>query len=201
MAKNLKDEEIRNQRILEVANYVKETKASTRKAAKYFSEHHYPISNATVNDYLRNRLPKINPELGREVALILDGNTPKSVEAVEVKKRIYSAVSLLFQDYTVPEIAKKLTTTPDVIYQDLTVRLAKIEKDPAIVELVQQSIPGIDLETIDIVGDVQQVFDRHRKENLKNQEGNEAPFDKSYFQENEVERDAEGKFVSFPHKK
>lgn len=198
MAKNIKDEDLRNERVIEVALYVKKTKASSRVAAKYFTENRFPISNVTVNDYLKNRLPKINPALYEEIKPIIDSHTPKTVDTVEVKKRIYSAVSLLFQDYTIPEIAKQLNSTIDIIYDDLTERLPKIEKDAVILQQVKEYIPSIEGNISD---DVKEVLLRHKMENLHNQAGNEPYYDKEYFRENEVVRDEDGRFVSFPQKK
>lgn len=198
MAKNLKDDEERNRRVLEVAEYVKATKASTRQTAKYFTENKFQISNATVNDYLRNRLPKLNKELAREINEILMANTPKTVETVEVRKRIYSAVSLLFQDYTIAEIAKELNSTVDIIYDDLTTRLPKIENQPDILKQVKEYLPFIKGSISD---DVKSVLQRHKLENLANQHGNEPYFDKKYFEENEVVRKEDGTFESFPRKK
>lgn len=198
MAKNLKDEDLRNERVIEVALYVKETKASTRQVSKYFTENRFPISNATVNDYLKNRLPKINPALYEEIKPILASHVPKTVETVEVRKRIYSAVSLLFQDYTVEEIAKELNSTIDIIYDDLTRRLPKIEKDASILQQVKEYIPSIEG---CISEDVKSVLARHKAENLANQFGNATYYDSKYFEEYEVVRKEDGRFESFPSKK
>jgi hypothetical protein len=191
MARTLKDEEERNKRVLEIALYVKQTKASTRQTAKYFTEHRYPISNATVSDYLKNRLPDLNPILAKEIATILNEHTPKTIETVEVRKRIYSAVSLLFQDYTIREIADILSSTVDIIYDDLTSRLPKIETQIDILQQVDDMISE----------DVKNILHRHKMENLVNQAGNQSYFDKQYFQENEVIRREDGTFESFSHKK
>lgn len=198
MARNLKDDEERNKRVLEVAEYVIKTGASTRQTAKYFTENKYSISNATVNDYLRNRLPKLNKELAIEVDKILKANTPKTVEVVEVRKRIYQAVSLLFQDYTISEIAKELNSTFDIIYDDLTIRLPKIEDRPDVLKRVREFLSSKDSS---ISEDVKSVLQRHKTENLANQHGNKPYFDKKYFEENEVVRNSDGTFQSFSTKK
>lgn len=198
MAKTLKNDDIRNQRVIEIALYVKETGASTRQVANYFTKHKYPISNATVNDYLKNRLPKLNSSLYEEIEPILVANTPKTIETVEVRKRIYSAVSLLFKDYTIEEIAKELHSTVDIIYDDLTVRLPKIESSAEILQQVKESIPSIEGS---ISEDVKDVLSRHKMENLMNQAGNGTYFDSNYFKENTVVRNQDGTFRSFPRKK
>jgi predicted DNA-binding protein YlxM (UPF0122 family) len=198
MAKNLKDDELRNKRVLEVAEYVKRTKASTRQTAKYFTENFYAISNATVNDYLRNRLSKLNKELYLEINKIIANNTPKTVETVEVRKRVYSAVSLLFKDYTIAEIAEELHSTVDIIYDDLTNRLPKIENNYDILYHVKEYIPSMEES---ISNDVKNQLAKHRRENLVNQEGNSPYFDSEYFKNNNVSRKYDGTFESFPKKK
>lgn len=198
MAGNLKNDEIRNQRIIEIALYVKETGASTRQTAEYFTKHKYPISNATVHDYLKNRLPQLNPILAKEIASILNTNTPKTIEQVEVRRRIYSAVNLLLKDYTIKEIAEELHSTVDIIYDDLTVRLPRIEASPEILEQVKKSMPFIEN---DISQDVKDVLSKHKMGNLMNQEGNGPYFGSNYFKENQVERNEDGTFKSFPRKK
>lgn len=198
MAKNLKDEEERNRRVIEVAEYVKKTRASTRMTAKYFTENRFNISSATVNDYLRNRLLKLNPVLYSEINEIIKENTPKTVETVEVRKRIYSAVSLLFQDYTIEEIAEALNSTVDIIYTDLKIRLPKIEDS---IDVIKQVNSHANLSDKSISTDVNDVLQRHKMENLTNQAGNGPYFTSSYFSENEVKRRSDGTFESFPKKK
>lgn len=198
MAKNLKNEEERNERVIEVALYVKQTHASTRETAKYFTNNRFSISNATVNDYLRNRLSKVNPKLYEEIKPIIEANTPKTIETVEVRKRIYSAVSLLFKDYTIPEIAEELGSTVDIIYDDLTKRLQKIEASVDILQQVKEYIPSIEGS---ISEDVKDVLERHKIGNLVNQAGNGPYFDSKYYEENEVIRKPNGTFDSFPPKK
>ena len=112
--------------------------------------------------------------------------------------RIYSAVSLLFKDYTIEEIAKELHSTVDIIYDDLTVRLPRIEASPEILEQVKKSMPFIEN---DISQDVKDVLSKHKMGNLINQEGNGPYFDSNYFKENQVERNEDGTFKSFPRKK
>ena len=130
MAKNyngLSDEE-KKKRILQIADYIIETKSSTRKTAKYFKENFFPISNATVHEYMHTRLIKIDLEKYRQVMGILKENSPKSIDEIEVKIRVLRASSLSLQDFTSPEIAQILHSTVDIIYHDLTERLPKIDE-------------------------------------------------------------------------
>ena len=57
------------ERAVEIANYIIETKATVRQAAKKFG-----ISKSTVHKDLSERLLKINPVLAKEVRKILDKN-------------------------------------------------------------------------------------------------------------------------------
>jgi len=56
-------------RVLETAKYIKETKATVRRAAKVFG-----VSKSTVHKDMTERLPLINPELAREVKKVLEFN-------------------------------------------------------------------------------------------------------------------------------
>ena len=130
MAKNYSDlkEEERKERVLQVADYIIKEKASTRKVSKYFSKNNFPISNATVYDYVHNRLPKIDLERYQKVMEILKENLPKTLDEIEVKIRVLRASSLSLQGFTVSEIAEILQSTVDTIYNDLTIRLPKIDQ-------------------------------------------------------------------------
>lgn len=57
------------ERAIEIANYVIETKATVREAAKVFK-----VSKSTVHKDIAERLPKINACLSAEVKKILDKN-------------------------------------------------------------------------------------------------------------------------------
>jgi predicted DNA-binding protein YlxM (UPF0122 family) len=103
---------------------------------------------------------------------------------------------LLFHDYTVSEIADALNSTVDVIYDDLTRRLPRIEKQADVLLLVEKYLPSSS-----ISDDVKSVLQRHKLENLANQEGNKSYFDSQYFKDHEVVRNDDGTFESFPVKK
>lgn len=147
-------------RVKEVADYTIETGASTRQVAKFFTENKYKISNATVCSYLSQRLPRIDPTRYVLVKPIIDKNTPKTVETVEVRKRIYSATSLLLRGLTIPQIVEELNigrleneqVTFDIIYDDLTRRLQRIEKDPAILADVKRRLAENRLDTLNNQG-------------------------------------------------
>jgi putative DeoR family transcriptional regulator, stage III sporulation protein D len=57
------------ERTLEIANYIIETKATVREAAKVFK-----VSKSTVHKDVSERLPKLNPIVYEEVRKILEKN-------------------------------------------------------------------------------------------------------------------------------
>lgn len=124
---NLSDEE-KKKRILLVADYVIENKASTRLTAKFISDNHFPISNVTVHTWLQKNLIRLDPVRYQKVSEILKFNTPASVEDAATKSRVFAAAKCILLDYTVDETARELESTRDTIYDDLTSRLPKLDK-------------------------------------------------------------------------
>lgn len=120
MAKFTDEERI--EKIIQVANYIIETKTSTRKAAKQFN-----ISNATVSDWMNGLLKKIDIKKYLDVQQILNKNTPKTITDEEVKNRVLMAAYLIIQGFTVEEIAKSMEVTINVINEDLQTRLPKLD--------------------------------------------------------------------------
>ena len=57
------------ERVLDVARYIIESKATIRKTARMFG-----VSKSTVHKDITERLPKINPQVAIEAKLILDLN-------------------------------------------------------------------------------------------------------------------------------
>lgn len=57
------------ERAIEIAKYIAETKATVREAAKVFK-----VSKSTVHKDVSERLPKINPGLYEEVKAVMDQN-------------------------------------------------------------------------------------------------------------------------------
>jgi putative DeoR family transcriptional regulator (stage III sporulation protein D) len=57
------------ERAVEIANYIIESKATVREAAKVFK-----VSKSTVHKDVSERLPKINPNISDEVKKVLDQN-------------------------------------------------------------------------------------------------------------------------------
>jgi len=57
------------ERALEIAHYIIETKATVREAAKVFK-----VSKSTVHKDVSERLPRINPSIAEEVRKVLNKN-------------------------------------------------------------------------------------------------------------------------------
>ncbi|GIM29686.1 sporulation transcriptional regulator SpoIIID [Clostridium polyendosporum] len=57
------------ERVLEVAQYIIDSKATIRKTAKVFG-----VSKSTIHKDMTERLPKINPTIAQEAKIILDLN-------------------------------------------------------------------------------------------------------------------------------
>lgn len=123
---NLTEEEMQ-EKILMVVDYIIETKCSTRKAAKYATENGFPISNVSIHNIIHKKLSKIDMKKYQEVIKILNENSPKSIDDAKTKVRIYSATAYMLQDLTIQEIAEILHSTPDIIYDDLTSRLPRLD--------------------------------------------------------------------------
>lgn len=57
------------ERVLEVANYIIDSKSTIRKTAKVFG-----VSKSTIHKDMTERLPKINPQIAEEAKSILELN-------------------------------------------------------------------------------------------------------------------------------
>lgn len=57
------------ERVLEVAKYIIDTRATIRRTAKLFG-----VSKSTIHKDITERLPKINPQIANEAKDILDFN-------------------------------------------------------------------------------------------------------------------------------
>lgn len=117
-------EEERIEKTIEIANYIIENNASTRKAAEHFG-----ISNATVSDWMNLVLIKLDGKKYLKVQDILTGNKPKTIQDDFVKQRVLEAAELIKQNFTVEEIAKHYGVTVNVINEDLQTRLPRISQE------------------------------------------------------------------------
>lgn len=120
----------REKRIKEVAEYVIKTGASTRKTAEYFTEHHFPISNATVSEYC-HLYKKRNPQEKENITKVIKNNTPQTIRNKKVEFRVYNHTKLLLSGLTIKEIAEYSHSSYWTIYNDLTMRLNKLDSSLA----------------------------------------------------------------------
>jgi putative DeoR family transcriptional regulator, stage III sporulation protein D len=76
------------ERVLEVANYIIDSKATIRKTAKVFG-----VSKSTIHKDMTERLPKINPGIAREAKDILDLNkAERHIRGGKATKMKYKAI-------------------------------------------------------------------------------------------------------------
>jgi putative DeoR family transcriptional regulator (stage III sporulation protein D) len=76
------------ERVLEVANYIIDSKATIRKTAKIFG-----VSKSTIHKDMTERLPKINPAIAKEAKLILDLNkSERHIRGGKATKMKYKAI-------------------------------------------------------------------------------------------------------------
>lgn len=75
-------------RVMEIANYVIETKATVRKAARTFG-----VSKSTVHKDMTERLPKINAEIAECVKKVLEYNkAERHIRGGRATKRKYQSI-------------------------------------------------------------------------------------------------------------
>lgn len=77
-------------RVIEIAKYILETKATVRKAAKVFG-----VSKSTVHKDITERLRKINSQLADEVKIILEFNkSERHIRGGRATKQKYQSQDL-----------------------------------------------------------------------------------------------------------
>lgn len=78
------------ERAIEIANYIIESKATVREAAKVFK-----VSKSTVHKDVSERLPKINPNISEEVKKVLNQNkAERHIRGGRATRNKYKASSL-----------------------------------------------------------------------------------------------------------
>ncbi|NEZ47441.1 sporulation transcriptional regulator SpoIIID [Clostridium niameyense] len=76
------------ERVLEVAKYIIESKATIRKTAKVFG-----VSKSTIHKDMTERLPKINPQIAQEAKIILEYNkAERHIRGGRATKMKYKAI-------------------------------------------------------------------------------------------------------------
>lgn len=77
-----------HQRVLEISNYILETRATVRQVARNFG-----VSKSTVHKDVTERLPQINRNLARQVKRILEKNkAERHLRGGEATRRKYLAL-------------------------------------------------------------------------------------------------------------
>lgn len=129
MARNIKDDEERNRRVVMVAEHIAQTGDSTRKTAEFFTETYFPISNATVHDYINRaqKLAEVSPEVLDLLRKNVLANTEVTVNDPEVLERVEKSVELFKAGLTIQEIADSFGVKFWTSYRDLNYRLQKVD--------------------------------------------------------------------------
>lgn len=77
------------ERVMDVARYIIESKATIRKTARMFG-----VSKSTVHKDVTERLPKINPQIAKEAKEILDLNkSERHIRGGKATKLKYKVVN------------------------------------------------------------------------------------------------------------
>ncbi len=121
------DEEIQR-RIILVGDYVKETSSSTRETAKYFTENYFPISNATVSNYLKKYM-KLSRNNKLKIMEIIDENKPKTIKDENIRTRVLKVYDLIKLGFTIEEISLNLNVDYWSIYYDIYKRLKMLDEN------------------------------------------------------------------------
>lgn len=111
----------------QVVRYFLKTGSSSRQIAAYFTEHHFPISNKTVNKYIHTYM-KDSLGLKEELKQKIEQNREKSIHDEIIQKQILIELGLLFKGYKIEEIAQILDKSSASVQRDLTTRLEKLCK-------------------------------------------------------------------------
>lgn len=108
--------------ILEIADYIIETKTSIRKTAEQFH-----LSKTTVSKYMSEYLPKINKAKHKEIQKIIKVSDGTLSE--EDIKRIEREYELYIKGYTLEKIALETGNSYQQVQRDISTRLQKIDKE------------------------------------------------------------------------
>lgn len=127
MARTVLDENIRNERIVEVGEYVKKTKSSTRKTAEYFSSTQFQISNATVSDYIIRFAKLKSAQVAKIKEQVIDSLKKESKDK-EIITRVLKAAELYTSGYDIALIANILNSDIYTVYRDVHKRLEFVDK-------------------------------------------------------------------------
>ncbi len=125
MASKIDDIE-RERRIDLIGDFFIQEKTSIRKTTKFFCDNFFPISSATVYDYLKRYMNK-HSEKKDLVLEILSNNKEDSIEEESVRNRVINNLKYALSGYTIEEISSLSNISYWTIYRDLSDRLSKID--------------------------------------------------------------------------
>ena len=126
MARTLKDDEERDRRIEEVGEYFLQTGDSTRKIAAYFTKYKYPISNYTVDQYIKIYLKRHS--LKKEEIMQLIYNNKHSLDDPFVIQRMIVEKVLYSLGYLEKDIAAYYDISESTVSRDLNERILSDEE-------------------------------------------------------------------------
>ncbi len=127
MARTVLDDNIRNERIVLVGDYVKKNKTSTRKTSEFFTKYYFTISNATVSDYITRFAKMKNSEITK-IKEQIETNYKKSIKDKTVLERVLKAGEMFSSGFDIEYISKKLKADITEIYSDIYYRLQYADK-------------------------------------------------------------------------
>lgn len=126
MAAIVSNDDERERRVLLVGEYfINNPDVSTRKAALYFSENFFKISNATIHDYLNRFKKKVSTD-SSVIDKIMEQNKPESIKDEHVQKRVLEHARLFLNNMTVEEISSLTGNSFWTVYRDLHNRLKNL---------------------------------------------------------------------------
>ena len=96
---------------------------SYRECAEIMKAEGFKISHVTVKDYVE-RGKMVDNSMYLKSRKVIENNKPKSVNDEDVLQRIKQVYELLKAGFTFEEIAKKLDSTPFVVYRDFKKRIS-----------------------------------------------------------------------------
>lgn len=113
--------------VIDVANYIIETKSSVRDTSKKFDK-----SKTTIHEYMTDRLPSISITLYKKVFDVMQNHKSLSLEYKETQTIAMKEYYLLKNGSTIKEISELLNQPRNKIQRDLAERFSVIDKDKAI---------------------------------------------------------------------
>lgn len=134
MANKYTDEE-RNQMIEEVGQLAEKTGLSAREISKIYKDG--LLSHVTISNYLKI-YKKCHPN---SIVDSITNNYRGNIKDINIQKRVLVSAELCLKGYTVEEISKILNISYRVAYDDLDIRLKKVNEEiyPKVKEQLQNN--------------------------------------------------------------